>query len=100
MKRALALAALAIASCGRAHLEPGYGHSYQAQFALQVEKPAHPRKVAPGLDAQEASIIASTYRKGLAPKETQDVKEQPILVVAPQQAGMAAQALAPSVPKE
>jgi hypothetical protein len=100
MKRALALAALATACCGRAHLEPGYGRSYYAQFALQRERTVPARKAAPGLDPQEASIIASTYRKSLAPKDERDVKAPPILVVAPQQPGMAAQLPPPSVPKE
>jgi hypothetical protein len=100
MKRAIVLVALATASCGRAHLEPGYGRSYHVQFALQREKLAPARKAASGLDPQEASIIASTYRKSLAPKDERDVKESPVLVVAPPQRGMAAQLPAPSVPKE
>jgi hypothetical protein len=100
MKRALTLAALATACCGRAHLEPGYGRSYHAQFAAQREKLAPGKKAAPGLDPQEASIIASTYRKSLAPKDERDVKDSPMLVVTPQQRGMAAQLPPPSVPKE
>jgi len=99
MKLALVLA-LAALGCGRAHLEPQYGRSYYAQFALQQEHPAGAKRVraTTGLDAQEASIIASTYRHGLAPKEGQEAKEQPILVVAPTQPGTGRTTLMPSVP--
>ncbi len=100
MKRALALALFVLASCGRAHLEPSQGRSYHAQFTLQREKLAPARKAATGLDPQEASIMASTYRKSLAPREERDVKDTPILVVAPQQLGMPPQLPPPSVPKE
>ena len=91
---------LAILGCGRAHLEPAYGRSYHAQFALQQEHSAGAKRVraTTGLDAQEASIIASTYRHGLAPKEAQGMKEQPILVVAPAQPGTGRTTVMPSVP--
>jgi hypothetical protein len=100
MNRTLLVFVLAVAGCGRAHLEPGYGRSYHAQFSQQVASPAAPRKVTSGLDPQEAAIIASTYRRSLAPKEEHDVKDQPILVVTPQQRGMAPGLPPPSVPKE
>lgn len=100
MKRALALIAFATASCGRAHLEPGYGASYHAQFAAQRERPGVVKKAAAGLDPQEASIIATSYRKSLTPKDERDMKESPILVLAPQQGGMTPQLPPPSVPKE
>ncbi len=100
MNRAILVFVLAVAGCGRAHLEPAYGRSYHEQFAQQVARPAAPRKVASGLDPQEAAIIASSYRKSLAPKEERDVKDQPILVVTPQQRGMSPQLPPPSVPRE
>ena len=99
MRLALVLALLAL-GCGRAHLESQYGRSYYAQFALQQERPSGAKRVraATGLDAQEAAIIAYTYRHGLAPKEAQE-KEQPILVVAPTPPGTArTTTLMPSVP--
>jgi hypothetical protein len=55
--------------------------------------------VQPGLDAQEAAIIAGAYQKSLAPKERAKEAE-PVLLVAPSQASPYPQALAPSVPKE
>ncbi len=100
---ALGLAAASSAGCGRAHLEAGYGRSYRAQFAAQRDRPTGASPAAKnltGLDAQEASIIAQTYRRSLAPKEVEE-KAQPILVVAPNQPGSAQPALPPpSVPKE
>lgn len=105
MKLAVALAALALGlGCGRAHLEPSHGRSYREQFAVQRDRAPGakaPRPAPAGLDAQEASIIASTYRSGLAPKDARQVKEEPILVVAPPSQGMARPLLPlPSVPKE
>ncbi len=89
-----------LAGCGRAHLDPAYGRAFREQFALQRERPASSTKVTPGLDAQEASIIASTYRASLAPKEAQRVSDEPILVVTPQQRGAMPSLPPPSVPKE
>jgi hypothetical protein len=97
MKIALVLVVAAL-GCGRAHLESGFGRSYHAQFDLQREHPNGTKRVRPitGLDAQEASIMATTYRRGIAPKEAQETKEQPILVVAPTQPGVGRAALMPS----
>ncbi|HSB20851.1 MAG TPA: hypothetical protein VLD85_12635 [Anaeromyxobacteraceae bacterium] len=104
MKLALAVTATLLAACGgRAHFEPAYGRSTRAQFAAQREPPgARPAKAATGLDAQEASIIASNYRRSLSPKEAQQqTKAEPVLVVAPQQqGGLRAMLPLPSVPKE
>lgn len=94
------VAAFALA-CGREHLAAGHGRAYREQFAIQQEKPKSTTKVTPGLDAQEASIIASTYRASLAPKEErQRLKDEPILVVTPPQRGATPQLPLPSVPKE
>jgi hypothetical protein len=104
MKLAIAAAvALAVACGGRAHLEPGYARSYRGQFAAQRARPpgAKPAVAAPGLDAQEASIIANSYRKSLAPKEERQYGAEPILVVAPpQRTSGHPQLPLPSVPKE
>jgi hypothetical protein len=89
-----------LAGCSRQHLEPAYGRSYREQFSLQRERSTSSTKVTPGLDAQEASIIASTYRASLAPKGAQHVTEEPILVVAPQQRYTPSSLPPPSVPKE
>ncbi|HET6413654.1 MAG TPA: hypothetical protein VFG53_16455 [Anaeromyxobacter sp.] len=101
MKLALVFS-LVVLGCGRAHLEPAYGRSYHQQFALQQEHPPGSKRVraTTGLDAQEAAIIAGTYRHGLAPKEAQGTKEQPILVVAPTPPGTGTgkSTLMPSVP--
>ncbi len=103
MKLPLALATILLAACtgGRAHMEPGYGRSYSAQFAAQREASpgARAAKAAPGLDAQEASIIAGTFRKSLSPKE-EKTQAPPILVVEQQPGGGMLRALMPSVPKE
>jgi hypothetical protein len=99
LKHALALAALGC-GCARAHLTEKYGESYAAVFSEQA--PPRPKTVGPvsGLDSQEAAIISGSYRKSIAPKDTQ-VKDQPVLIVAPptQQGGYGMTTLAPSVPK-
>jgi hypothetical protein len=102
MKLAIAaIAALAVGCGGRAHLEPGYARSYRGQFDLQRARPpgARPAVAAPGLDAQEASIIANGYRKSLSPKEERQYGAEPMLIVAPPQQ-RSALPLMPSVPKE
>ncbi len=102
MKLPLALAATLLVGCtgGRAHIEPGYGRSYREQLSAQRDPSgAKPAKAAPGLDAQEASIIAATYRTSLAPKE-EKTQAPPILVVEQQPGGGMLRALMPSVPKE
>jgi hypothetical protein len=105
MKRFL-LAALIIAAAacgGRPHLEPAFGRSNHDQFAAQwtPPPPGAKRVVAQqGLDSQEAGIIARSYRRGLAPKDTTKEAE-PVLLVAPPQAQGYREALPPpSVPKE
>lgn len=103
MKLPLALAATLLAACtgGRAHIEPGHGRSFGAQFAAQRDASAGARaaKAAPGLDGQEASIIAGTYRKSLSPKEER-TQAPPVLVVEQQHGGGMLRALLPSVPKD
>jgi len=105
MSRALSLATMLVAlspfACARAHLTETYGQSYSAFFALQA--PSRPKVLGPvsGLDSQEASIISGSYRKSIAPKDSQ-AKEQPLLIVAPpspQQGGYSGMTLPPSVPK-
>jgi hypothetical protein len=96
--RVLVLAVLLVAGCARRqHIIEGYGASYHAAFGTQApDRSSGPARAAPGLDSQEASIIAETYRKSLAP-EDQTAKEQPVLIVAPPSREQRPQ-LAPSVP--
>jgi hypothetical protein len=77
-----------------------HGLSYRAAFAQQQavatgRKPVDPP---PGLDSQEAAIIADGYRQSLAPKG-QKAEQEPVILVAPQQQGGRAQQLQPSVPR-
>lgn len=87
-----------LSSCARPHLTETFGRSNRAAFAAQAPPQAQARKATTGLDSQEASIISGSYRRSLAPK-TREVKDQPILLIAPQGTGGAqAQPLPPSVP--
>ena len=97
----LVLCPAALLACaGRVHIEPSYARSYDEQFAAQrVRSKQHGvATAAQGLDGQEAAIMATAYRKSLAPKDTETPTDKPILLVAPSQSG-AAYPL-PSVPKE
>ncbi len=103
LDRRVASALLLLIACSsRQHLWEARGRAYQENLALQAPPPppgAKAAKAAPGLDSQEASIIAASYRHSLAPKE-EKVNEQPLMIVSPQ-TGQAGYALPPpSVPKE
>ena len=94
----LAVAALAAAGCGRAHLTKSFGTATRQAFAVQ---PAHPTPTAEpnqSLDTQEAQVIAASYVRSLA-GETTAAEPEPVLLVAPGYPGQPAR-LAPSVPKE
>jgi hypothetical protein len=73
-------------ACSRAHLTPTHGRAYREVFTAQDANPN--RKSAQsvnGLDAQEATIIAGSYRKALAPKGDEGAGgQQRLLMVAPQ----------------
>lgn len=88
------------AGCSRATLTPSHGQSYRAIFARQQARPeaSKPLDPAPGLDSQEATIIADSYRTSLAPKG-QKPEESPVIVLTPQGQQGSQQRLAPSVPK-
>jgi len=61
--------ALTLGACNRAHLTASHGRAYHAAFAAQDANPD--RKGAQsvhGLDAQEAAIVAGSYRKALGPQ--------------------------------
>ncbi|HET6284643.1 MAG TPA: hypothetical protein VFH73_27045 [Polyangia bacterium] len=76
------------AACDRTNLGANHGRAYRQLFARQAvdplagEKPRSAR-VFQGLDSQEASIVARTYRKGLAPKEAAEGQQAPMLMMAP-----------------
>ncbi len=99
----LVAAMAALCACaGRAHLWEARGSSVESQLALQRAPRATGKRAGPvpGLDSQEASIIAAGYRRSLAPKDVK-VEEEPLLIVAPPQQGQPRQVLPlPSVPKE
>ncbi|WP_242333430.1 MULTISPECIES: hypothetical protein [unclassified Anaeromyxobacter] len=95
-----ALAALA-AGCAREHLTETHGRAMREIFVAQQANPGAPRVPAPaalnGLDSQEATIIAETYRKSLAPKG-EKVEEPQVLMLTPQTTRDRQRPLAPSVP--
>lgn len=76
------------AACDRTTLGATHGRAYRDVFARQAVDPQageRPRnaRVFHGLDSQEASIVAKTYRKGLGPKESGDGQQAPMLMMAP-----------------
>jgi len=82
------LLAVGAVGCDRTNMGNTHGRAYREAFARQAldplagEKPRNAR-VFQGLDSQEASIVAKTYRKNLAPKESSDGQRQPMLLMAP-----------------
>lgn len=94
-----ALTAAALLGCAaRTHLTETQGQACSAAFSRQAPAPLKVTGPVKGLDSQEAAIIAEGYRASLAPKQVQ-VKEEPLVLVAPPQRGTPALPL-PSVPKE
>jgi type IV pilus biogenesis protein CpaD/CtpE len=63
------LAALAATGCDRTHLNPNFGLATRDAFRAQVIHPKAGEVVRPEqpLDPEEASIIARTYKRSLAP---------------------------------
>lgn len=86
-------------ACSRLHITPTHGRAYRATFAIQDANPNRSsNKSINGLDSQEASIIAGSYRKALAPKVDMPTNGPQLLMVNPNHGGAAEPALAPSVP--
>ncbi len=105
MKRiaVLSVLALGMAGCSAArHLTEAHGRSYRAFLDRQraVRTPPY-REAEKGLDAQEATIIARSYRQSLSPTGARQ-REEPKVLIVEQPAGYQARPppLAPSVPKE
>ena len=97
-----AAALIAAASgCARTHMTPKFGvanrEAFLAQRARAPDAPAPRPNMA--LDPQETSVVSEGYLRGLAGK-TSKGEPEPMLYVAPQQAGGAPQRLAPSVPRD
>jgi hypothetical protein len=81
---ALACTAALLGCASRAHLSEHHGRAYQGVFAGQVAQPqagARPRPM-PGLDGQEASIVARNYYQSLATKSA-PADDRGILILAP-----------------
>ncbi|WP_242343567.1 hypothetical protein [Anaeromyxobacter terrae] len=101
--KTVVVAALVVlaAGCAREHLTETHGRAMREIMTAQRANPAAPRGPAPaaldGLDSQEATIIAETYRKSLAPKGER-VEEPPVLLLSPQANRDRQRPLAPSVP--
>lgn len=105
MKRiaVVSVVALGLAGCsGSRHLTEAQGRSYRAFLDRQhaVRTPPY-REAEKGLDAQEAAIIARSYRQSLSPLDARP-REEPRVLIVEQPAGYQARPppLAPSVPKE
>jgi hypothetical protein len=98
---AAVVALVAATGCARTHLTTAFGTANREAFLAQRVRPpdAPPPKPNMALDSQETSVISESYVRGLAGK-TAKGEPEPVLYVAPQQAGAPAQRLAPSVPRE
>ena len=88
--------------CARTHLTATHGRAFHEAFAIQDANPnrkgSNPKSVN-GLDSQEAAIIAGSYRKALAPKAEVANNGQLLMMSPNQGGGLAAGAMAPSVPQ-
>ena len=94
----LALCGLGTGACSRAKLTPTHGRAYHEAFAIQDANPTRKgNKSLNGLDSQEASIIAGSYRKALAPKADNAGSGNQLLMINPNRGG-GPEALSPSVP--
>ena len=95
------VAGVAASGCARRHLTPEFGTANREAFLAQrVRAPDEPApKPNMSLDSQETSVLSESYLRGLAGK-TSRAEPEPMLYVAPQQPGAAAQRLAPSVPHD
>ena len=76
-----------VVGCDRTHLSASFGVANRTAFHAQVIDPNAGNAARPDqpLDPEEAAIIAHTYQKSLAPKETADQTggASPLLVTPP-----------------
>lgn len=98
--------ALGLVGCSSAkQLTKQHGRSYRAFLDRQAFRgaaatPSH-REAVKGLDAQEAGIVARSYRESLAPKDARPREEPQVLIMKqPTGRGGPAAPLAPSVPRD
>jgi len=81
----------------RAHLTPTHGRAYSEAFGRQTVNP-HPTmdtRSTQGLDSQEASVVARSYRHSLAAHDSGDAANQSMVMTTP---GAGAQASTPYLP--
>jgi hypothetical protein len=98
---AVTIAGFGGSGCARTHLTASHGRAFHEAFAIQDANPnrsGNPKSVN-GLDSQEASIIAGSYRRALAPKAEAANNGQLLMMSPNQGGGLAAGAMAPSVPQ-
>jgi len=85
---------LALLGCDRTHMSASFGVANRAAFEKQVIHPHAGDQARPDqpLDPEEAAVIARTYQRSLAPKETADQagRASPLLVAPPPEAAPAA----------
>jgi hypothetical protein len=95
-----ALATMPLSGCARQHITSTYARSNSATFRTQAVPPQRPKRpdALLGLDSQEASIIANSYRKGIGGTQAAPSQRDQVLIVSPsgQEGRMP---LAPSVPR-
>jgi hypothetical protein len=101
----VSVVALGLAGCsGNPHLTREHGRSYRAFLERQAfhRAAATPpyQEAEKGLDAQEAAIVARSYRQGLAPKDARQGEEPQVLLVEQPTGHSGRPPLAPSVPKD
>ncbi|HYG67187.1 MAG TPA: hypothetical protein VD838_05985 [Anaeromyxobacteraceae bacterium] len=100
-KLGICLMAVSLAGCtASSHLTESYGKSFREVWRAQRAGDGIPKAAVKGLDSEEATIIAGSYRQSLAPEETGAADAAEILYVAPPPRGGRGTKLAPSVPKE
>ncbi len=91
--------AAVLAACGaRTRITETHSMSYRAALQAQTANPSSKARPPKGLDAQESTVSAEAYRKGLAPKG-EEATQEPIILLTPPRQG-ASQALMPSVPSK
>ncbi len=69
-------------ACNRTHLSPYFGHATREAFASQVidAGPSLAKRPDPGLDPEEAAIIAESYRNSLSPPKSQAARAPVVFV--------------------
>ncbi len=95
-----ALAAMALTGCARPHITASYARSSSAAFQTQAVPPQRTKRpdALLGLDSQEASIIANSYRKGIGGTQAPSSQRDQVLLVSPPGAE-GRMPLLPSVPR-